>query len=57
MTQTVSRTSSASIALNPRLQALIDHGNLDMNDPRHREAFLKAWVNAPREQEDADDSR
>ena len=57
MTQTVSRISTANIALNPRLLALIERGELDMQDPRHREAFLKAWVKAPREQEDTDDRR
>ncbi len=57
MTQTVPRISTANIALNPRLAQLIERGELDMEDPRHREAFLKAWVNAPRRQEDADDGR
>jgi hypothetical protein len=31
--------------LNPRLLALIDSGELDWDNPRHREAYLRAWVN------------
>ena len=57
MTQTVPRISTANIALNPRLAQLIERGELDMEDPRHREAFLKAWVNAPRRQEEPHDGR
>ncbi len=52
MTQTGSRISSVNIALNPRLLELVEKGELDMNDPRHREAYLKAWVKAPRKQEE-----
>ena len=44
MTQTVSRTDSGSTSCNPRLLDLIESGELDWDNPRHREAYLRAWV-------------
>lgn len=35
---------------NPRLQYLLDSGEFNWDDEKHREAYLKAWVNAPRNQ-------
>lgn len=53
MTQTVSRTGGASTALvHPRLLALLESGEFDWDNPRHREAYLRAWLNAPRKQEE-----
>jgi hypothetical protein len=31
-------------AVNPRLAELLESGELDFEDPRHREAYLKAWA-------------
>lgn len=31
--------------VNPKLQHLIDTDELDWDDPRHREMFLREWVN------------
>ena len=46
MTQTVSQTGSGSTApVNPKLLELLEHGELDWDNPRHREAYLRAWVN------------
>lgn len=36
----------------PKLRKLLEEDELDWDDPRHREAFLKAWLNTPREQEE-----
>ena len=44
MTQTVSRTDSGSTSCNPRLLDLIESGELDWDNLRHREAYLRAWV-------------
>ena len=54
MTQTVSLTASASTPspVHPRLTELLESGGFDWDDPRHREAYLKAWLNAPRKQEE-----
>ena len=55
MTQTVSRTASGSTpSPPPRLLDLLERGELDWDDPRHREAYLRAWVNgsAPRKAEE-----
>ena len=30
---------------NKRLQHLLDTGELDWDDPRHREIYLREWVN------------
>ena len=53
MTQTASRTVSGSISqVHPRLAELLERGELDWDNPRHREAYLRAWLNAPRKQEE-----
>lgn len=52
MTQTTSRPGTGSISLNPRLRELLGGGDLDWDNPRHREAFLKYWINRPLEQEE-----
>ena len=53
MTQTASRTASASTpSVHPKLLGLLERGELDWDNPRHREAYLRAWVNAPRKQEE-----
>lgn len=44
MTQTVSGTPGAPAAP-ARLLELLERGELDWDDLRHREAYLKAWVN------------
>ena len=45
MTQTVSQTGSGSTApVNPRLLELLGSGEFDWDNPRHREAYLRAWV-------------
>ena len=31
-------------AVNPRLAELLESGELDFENPRHREVFLKAWA-------------
>jgi hypothetical protein len=38
--------------LNPRLLALLESGELDWDNPRHREGYLRAWANTPRRQEE-----
>ena len=46
MTQTVSRTASGSTpSVHPKLAGLLESGELDWDNPRHREAYLRAWVN------------
>ena len=47
MTQTVTRTASGNTPSPPpqKLQELLEAGRLDWDDPRHREAYLRAWVN------------
>ena len=30
--------------MNPRLMALLESGDLDWDDPRHREMYLRTWV-------------
>jgi hypothetical protein len=35
-----------------RLQKLLDEDELDWDNPRHREAYLKAWLNEPWNQEE-----
>ena len=45
MTQTVSRTVSGSTpSLHPKLLQLLESGEFDWDYPRHREAYLRAWV-------------
>lgn len=41
-----------TVRLDPQVEALIEDGTLDLEDPRHREAYLRAWVAAPRCQGD-----
>ena len=31
--------------MNPRLAALLDSGQFDWENDKHREAYLRAWVN------------
>ncbi len=59
MTQTTSRLSSGNTALNPRLRELLESGGLDWDNPRHREAYLRAWVNGqlPKAEENVPDER
>lgn len=53
MTQTVTQTVSGSTSqVHPRLLHLLESGEFDWDNPRHREAYLKAWLNAPRKQEE-----
>jgi hypothetical protein len=40
--------------LNPRLAALLEKDELDWDDPRHREAYLRFWLNQPFRQEEED---
>jgi hypothetical protein len=47
MTQTVSHVHSGRTMFNPRLQELLDNGNFDWDDLRHRTAFLQAWITRP----------
>ena len=43
--------------LNPRLLELLESGELDWDDPRHREAYLRAWVRGDvKEEADGDDA-
>ena len=45
MTQTGSRTDTGSTQpANRRLLELIERGELDWDNLRHREAYLRAWV-------------
>lgn len=53
MTQTASQTASGSTpSVHPRLAALLESGEFDWDDPRHREAYLKYWLNRPLPQEE-----
>ena len=52
MTQTTSRAGSGSTTLNPRLAELLERGELDWDNPRHREAYLRYWLNRPLGQEE-----
>ena len=52
MTQTTSRLNTGSAFLNPRLRKLLEEGELDWDDPRHREAYLKYWLSLPLPQEE-----
>ena len=31
--------------INPKLERLLDMDELDWDDPRHREIYLREWVN------------
>ena len=45
MTQTVSLTGSGNAPpVNPGLLELLESGQFDWDNPRHREAYLKAWI-------------
>ena len=37
-------TAGGDPAVNPRLLDLLESGEFDWDDPRHREAYLRAWV-------------
>ena len=50
MTAMESPVHSGNIALNPRLQELLEKNELDWDNENHRNAYLRAWVNAPRVQ-------
>jgi len=55
VTQTVSQTATGNTqSPPPRLLELLESGGLDWDDPRHREAYLRAWVSgsAPRKAEE-----
>ena len=59
MTQTTSRSNTGSTSLNPALARMLDDGRFDWDNPRHREAFLRAWMNGafplPGKEEEADE--
>ena len=38
--------------MNPRLAELLENGELDWDNPRHREAYLRHWLNRPFRQEE-----
>ena len=52
------RARGPETAVNPRLAALIDSGQFDWENDKHREAYLRAWVNGtappPRPEKEAD---
>jgi len=52
VTQTISRLNAGNTTLNPRLQELLDSGELNWDDPRQREAYLKYWLSRPFKQEE-----
>ena len=54
MTRTESPASSGNTALNPRLAALLESGELDWDNPRHREAYLRAWIKGDLKEEAAE---
>ena len=41
--------------VNPKLQQLLDTDELDWDNSAHREAYLKAWLNEPMDQEEDPD--
>ncbi len=53
MTQTTSRLNSGNTILHPRLQKLLDQDELDWDNPRHREMYLKYWLSQPLAQEES----
>lgn len=62
MTGTAFRTASGNTgqAASPALLSLLDSGELDWDNPRHREAYLRAWANGElpaRESEESADDR
>lgn len=57
MTQTTSRSNSGSTVLNPGLQEKLENDELDWDDPGHRAAFLKHWINRPILQEEGGPAR
>ena len=52
MTQTTSRLNSGSGFLNPKLRELLEKNELDWDNPRHREMYLKYWLSQPLVQEE-----
>jgi len=50
MTQTTSRTGSAF--QNPKLRELLEKNELDWDNPRHRDAYMRYWINQPLTQEE-----
>jgi hypothetical protein len=52
VTQTTSRMNTGSTFLNPRLRKLLEESELDWDNPRHREAYLKYWLSQPLPQEE-----
>jgi hypothetical protein len=42
--------------VNSKLRELLEKDELDWDDPRHREAYLRYWVNKPLDQEDEENS-
>lgn len=56
MTQTMSRLNAGNTILNPRLRELLEKDELDWENPRHREAYLKYWLNQPFTQQEEDNS-
>ncbi len=55
MTSTEPRRKYGSMRFNPKLEKLLDEDELDWDNPSHREAYLKAWLTMPREQEEDPD--
>jgi hypothetical protein len=41
--------------VNPKLQQLLDTDELDWDNSAHREAYLRAWLNEPREDHEEPD--
>jgi hypothetical protein len=55
VTQTTSRLNSGNTILNPRLRELLEKDELDWDDFRQRDAFLKYWINRPQKEEESAD--
>ncbi len=53
MTQTTSRMNSGNTILHPKLKKLLDEDELEWDDPRQREAYLKYWLSQPLTQEES----
>ena len=52
MTQTTSRWNTGNAFLNPGLRKLLESGEFDWDNPRHREMYLKYWLNRPPQREE-----
>ena len=39
--------------MNPRLRELLERDEFDWENPRHREMYLKYWINQPLAQEES----